>query len=483
MLRRDVPALSEGEHDLVVVGGGIQGAAAAWEGASRGLRVALLEAHDFGGGASWNSLKTIHGGLRHLQRLDVASLRESARERRALLAIAPALVHPLAFLAPAQGRGTRSRAALAAGLLLSDLLTPDRNRGLPPERHLPRGRALTRAQAVAGVPPLAQTGVTGGALWWDAQVDSSERLVLAFLHAAAGAGALVANRVQAVRLLRDGPRVRGVAARDEVTGWPFEVRGRMVLNAGGAAASALTAGAGLTAASLPHLRAVNLMVRGTLVRDVAVGAPSGDRFLFCVPWRERSIVGTAYAPESTPASVLAEELAEEAERAFGWAGFRRDDVLLVHEGRVPAGRGRAGLLSRSRVVDHEAEEGVAGVLTVVAAKFTTARATAEAAVDLVRRRLGLPVLPSRTAVTPLPEARLPDGPVEADASRAVQDEMALSLSDAVLRRLDLGTAGPPFPGDVDAVARVMARELGWGAARVEEEREALADFYADRRLR
>src|SRR5207245_3611079 len=92
MLRRDLAALASREHDVVVVGGGIHGAAAAWEAASRNLSVALLEAHDFGAGASWNSLKTIHGGLRHLQRLDVAGLRESARERRALLAIAPDLV-------------------------------------------------------------------------------------------------------------------------------------------------------------------------------------------------------------------------------------------------------------------------------------------------------------------------------------------------------------------------------------------------------
>ena len=90
VLRRDLHTLTHRTHDVVIVGGGIHGAAAAWEAASRGLSVGLLEADDFGGGASWNSLKTIHGGLRHLQRLDVAGLRESARERQALMAIAPA---------------------------------------------------------------------------------------------------------------------------------------------------------------------------------------------------------------------------------------------------------------------------------------------------------------------------------------------------------------------------------------------------------
>jgi len=103
-VKRDLALLVGREHDLLVVGGGIHGAAAAWDAAQRGLSVALVEAADFGSGTSWNSLKTIHGGLRHLQRADVPGLRESVRERRALLRIAPAIVRPLPFVATACGR-------------------------------------------------------------------------------------------------------------------------------------------------------------------------------------------------------------------------------------------------------------------------------------------------------------------------------------------------------------------------------------------
>ena len=112
-MKRELAALAAREWDLVVVGGGIHGAAVAWDAALRGLAVALVEREDFGAGTSWNSLKTIHGGMRHLQRWDVASLRESARERRILLAIAPELVEPLRFLVPCRGWGASSRAALA----------------------------------------------------------------------------------------------------------------------------------------------------------------------------------------------------------------------------------------------------------------------------------------------------------------------------------------------------------------------------------
>src|SRR4051794_4031822 len=113
-MHRDVAALEPRAFDVLIIGAGIVGAATAWDAAQRGLGVALVEAGDFGGGTSWNSLKTIHGGLRHLQHLDVAGVRESVRERRALLTIAPAIVEPLSFVVPAQGAGSRGPLALAA---------------------------------------------------------------------------------------------------------------------------------------------------------------------------------------------------------------------------------------------------------------------------------------------------------------------------------------------------------------------------------
>ena len=476
MLRRDLAALAAREHDVVVVGGGIHGAAAAWEAASRNLSVALLEAHDFGAGASWNSLKTIHGGLRHLQRLDVAGLRESARERRALLAIAPELVRPLAFLALEDGASRR--AALGLGIVVAELLSAGRNRGVRADRRLSRGRLLSRAETAARVPGLSGSR-GGGALWWDAQVDSSERLLLALLHAAVGAGAVVANRVEAVSLLREGGAVRGVAARDGLTGQAMEIRGRVVLDAAGPAAAALARSAGIARPPVPHLRAVNLVLRRAVVGEAAVGARSSGRYLFCVPWRDRSMVGTAYAPETTSGRALAAAFLQEAARAFPWARLTAADVALVHEGLVPGGP--AGLWTRSRVVDHAAD-GAAGLLTVVAVKYTTARAVAETAIDRVFERLRRPPVASRTATTALAEARPLAGTLEQRARQAVRDEMALSLSDAVLRRLDLGSAGVPPAAEVDVVARVMAQELGWDAPRIARERAELDAFYVARTL-
>jgi glycerol-3-phosphate dehydrogenase len=155
-VRRDLPALAGREHDLLIVGGGIYGAFAAWDAARRGLATALLERDDFGAGVSWNSLKTIHGGLRYLQTLDLPRMRESIRERRTLLGLAPEIVRPLPFLVPTHGHGLAGPEVLGAALLLNELVSGDRNRGLPASHRIPRGRMLSRREAAERVPGLPE---------------------------------------------------------------------------------------------------------------------------------------------------------------------------------------------------------------------------------------------------------------------------------------------------------------------------------------
>jgi glycerol-3-phosphate dehydrogenase len=464
---------------VLVIGGGITGAAAAWDAAQRGLRVALVEAGDFGAGTSANSLRTIHGGLRHLQRADLPAVRASARERSAFLRNAPRLVRPLPFLVPTYGHGMRGREAMRAALLANDLLTADRNRGLPAAQRIPRGRILPPAEVRALVPGIPGAGVSGGALWTDAQAASSERLVIAILRAAAREGAALANHAAVETLTRGaGGRVTGAACRDHLGGGAFEVRARVTINAAGPGADALLAASGVAPIRVPLLRAWNLVLRRTIVPALAVGAWSGGRYLFLVPWRDRAIVGTGYAPADEPGGG-ARALFDAAKEAFPWAGLAADDVALVHDGRVPGTT--AALWTRPLVRDH-AGEGAAGLVSAIGVKFTGGRALAEAAVDLALALLERPRLRARTLTTPLPEAAPPPGPLEEAARAAVRDEMALRLEDAVVRRLDLGAAGPPATADVERVMEAMAPLLGWDAAARDRERAALAAYYAARRL-
>lgn len=479
-MRRDLAALTGREHDLVVVGGGIYGVAAAWDAAQRGLATALVEAGDFGSSTSRNSLKTIHGGLRHLRRLDLRRTRESIRERSALLRIAPQVVRPLPFLVPTYGHGLKGWEGLAAGLALSDLLGRDRNAGLVPGRQIPAGRMLSRGEALDLVPGLPERGLTGAAVWHDAQVTSSERLVVGFLRAASEAGAALDNYVEVTGLLRSRERVVGVRAEDRVAGGSLEVRAKLVLNATGPHMDRLLERVGLQARGVPLLRAMNLVLGRPIVTTHAVAAWNEGRYLFLVPWEGRSLLGTGYAAPDSPQGNDAAAFLGQARRAYPWAGLETQDVGLVHRGLVPGRGGAGGLWTRHLLLDHAAH-GAPGLLSVQGAKYTVARAAAEQAVDLVVRRLGRSVPPCRTASTPLPLARPLEGSLVERVRQAVRDEMALHLADAVIGRLDMGTGGPPPDADLMTVASVMATELQWSEPRTSEERRLLAEIYDWRR--
>jgi glycerol-3-phosphate dehydrogenase len=477
-MRRDLGRLTDREHDLLVVGGGIHGAAIARDAAERGLATALVEADDFGSGTSWNSLKTIHGGLRYLQKADLLRMRESIVERSTLLRIAPDLVRPLSFVIPTYGHGTKGPEAMALGLLLNEVISFDRNRGLSAASSIPRARTLSRREMAALVPGAPSAGLTGGAAWTDAQVASSERLGIAFVLAGVEAGLEAANHVEArAVLLRDG-RAVGVRARDLLSGSELEVRARLTLLAAGPGLDRLLVTAGVRHDPVPMLRAMNLVLRRPVVSTHAVGAPISGRYLFLVPWQGIAIGGTSYEPAESPGGREAEErLLADLAQAFPWAALTPDDVALVHRGFVPGVRDASGLWSRHRLADH-ARDGVPGLLSLVGVKYTTARGVAEQCVDLAVRRLGRVAGPCRTAERALPNARRLEGPLAERASWAVREEAALTLRDAILRRLDLGTAGPPPGAEVEIVLDAMAADLGWSPDRRARERDALALSYA-----
>ncbi|MBN2371330.1 MAG: FAD-dependent oxidoreductase [Vicinamibacteria bacterium] len=477
-MKRDLETLTSREHDLLIVGGGVIGAAIAWDAAQRGLATALVEGADFASGTSWNNMKTIHGGLRYLQKLDLRRTRQSIGDRRALLRIAPNLVRPLPFLIPLYGHGVFGPEALWLGLKLYDLVGCDRNIGIPQSHHIPSGRMLSRREVVARVPGIDARGLTGGAIWFDAQVSSAERLVLAFLDAAHGAGACLANYCEVSEIARAGRRVVGARVLDRESGVTVDIRARVVILATGPWTDSLLHKAGVRSARIPLLRATNVVLRRSVLDGPVVGARRAGRFLFVVPWRGRTIVGTEYAPHGPIPEEEIDCFVREAARAFPWAGITMDDVSLVHRGFVPGTRDASGLWSRDLILDHD-RDGAPGLVSVVGVKYTTAREVAQRAVGRVYRILRRSVPACRTATTPLSNAALTALPLDEATRRAVREEMALRLTDVVLRRMDLGNAGPPSGDALDLVASTMARERKWSAERLDHERRALARRYAN----
>jgi glycerol-3-phosphate dehydrogenase len=538
---RDIRRLAGHTFDVLVIGGGIYGATAAWEAAHRGLSVALVEASDFGAGTSFHSLKTVHGGLRSLQRGSLAEMREFIRERRALLRIAPHLVHPLPFLVPTYPDPRRGRLVMRAGLTVNDLVASDRNAGLDPARHLPGSRLLGREECLRRFEGLPPASITGGALWHDAQMYSAERLTLAFVASAVGAGAVAANHAEVTGLLRDGDRVIGAEVRDRLGDERLEVRSRVVINAAGAWARAIVERElpGARNPLVPRLsKAMNVVARRA-APPCGLGGLSHGRFFFQVPWRGVAIFGTSHVPyDGDPADALRvtsaeiEPLLADANRAFPAARLGLGDVTLVHRGLLPMtsfdGR-EVRLAKQSQLRDHR-DDGLPGLVSIVGVRYTTARHTAQQAVSMACALLGRTAPPSRTAVTPLAggdtgpfaaflERTVAERPPAldartaehlgraygADASRvmqhvaadpalaaplgrhcpttraevqhAVRHEMAVTLTDALLRRTEAGAIAHPGDDAAREAAGIMAAALGWDQARVDREIAALDAFY------
>ena len=176
-MQRDISLLSGSNFDLVVIGGGIYGACVAWDASQRGLSVALIERGDFGQETSANSLKTVHGGLRYLQDLDLKLVRKMIEERSAYLRIAPHLVQPLPCLTPTYSKLMKSKAAMGFALRLNDLAGYDRNNHLAPDQEIPPSRLVSSEECRRILPGLPQKAETGGALWYDGQVYDTESLV------------------------------------------------------------------------------------------------------------------------------------------------------------------------------------------------------------------------------------------------------------------------------------------------------------------
>ncbi|HEX6972819.1 MAG TPA: FAD-dependent oxidoreductase, partial [Vicinamibacterales bacterium] len=291
MRPRDLARLESSSHDILVVGGGIQGLAIAYEAASRGLSVALVEAGDFGGATSFNHQKTAHGGLRALSTGQLGRARESIRERRALARIAPWLLRPLPFIVGTYRSVVKNRVAMRMAFKAEGWLGRHRNDGVEPELHLPVARLVSKAATVGLFAGVRRDNLTGGAQWYDYQMVESDRLTLAFATAADKWGADLANHVEAVDAVREGARIVGMQVRDRLSGRTFTVRATLTVNAAGARAGEVMTRFGVRR-DFPLLKAINL-VTSKRASDIALAAPtSRGRMLTLTPWRGRAVVGT-----------------------------------------------------------------------------------------------------------------------------------------------------------------------------------------------
>lgn len=429
-MNKNLRDLERTEYDLVVIGGGIFGICAAWDGALRGLSVALIEKGDFSQATSANHLKMIHGGIRYLQHLDIHRIRESCHERSILFRIAPHLSYPLPIAFPTYGHGIKGKEFLGAGFALYDLLTWDRNRGLEdPGKRTPTAEFLSSKDLLRLFPVLKERGLTGGAVFHDGQMYNPPRLALSFLRAAIEQGADAGNYLEVTGFLRNGTRIHGVQVTHVLTGERFDVRGRQVLNAAGPwAAGLLESTIGIRIEprpvfsrdlgfviprAFPHEYGLACQIES---RDDDALLSRGGRHIFLVPWREHTLVGCwhqVYEDSPDRIAVTEDELQKyvwDINRSWPAFPLTVDDITMVNTGlTLFAGDSRSGnhrFGKRSLLINHSGTHGIEGLVTLIGVRATTARGMAEKAVDLVFRKGGRTPPDSRSAVTPVYGGRI-----------------------------------------------------------------------------
>jgi glycerol-3-phosphate dehydrogenase len=380
--RAAIAAMRDQELDILVVGGGIVGTGSALDAVTRGLSVGLVEARDWSAGTSSRSSKLVHGGIRYLEQLNFALVREALIERGLLLQrIAPHLVKPVKFLFPLTHR-VWERAYIGAGMALYDAFswTGGRPPGVPHHRH------LTRRQLYKAIPSLKKGAMIGGMTYFDAQVDDA-RYGASVARTAASYGAHVATRVRVEGFIKVGERVVGVDAQDLETGERFQIRAKQIVNATGVWTDDTQALVGER--GQVHVRAskgVHLVVPRDRIRStMGMILRTEKSVLFVIPWGRHWLVGTTdtdwYLDKAHPAATAMDidYILDHVNEVLA-VPLTREDVEGVYAGLRPLLAGESeetSQLSREHYVAHV----VPGLVVIAGGKWTTYRVMAMDAID------------------------------------------------------------------------------------------------------
>ncbi|HEX6196436.1 MAG TPA: glycerol-3-phosphate dehydrogenase/oxidase [Jiangellaceae bacterium] len=525
-------ALDGAQLDVLVVGGGVTGAGAALDAATRGLKVALVEARDYASGTSSRSSKLFHGGVRYLEQMNFGLVKEALAERDlSLTRLAPHLVKPVPFLYPLTHR-LWERPYVAAGLTLYDSMGGGRS--------VPRHKHYSRTGARKLCPALRPDAFTGAIRYYDAQADDA-RHTLTLVRTAAAYGAAVLNSAEVVEFAHAGERIVGATIRDVETGDTVRVHTGVVINCTGVWTDDIQALAG--GRGRFHVRAskgVHIVVaRDRINSEVGLILRTEKSVLFVIPWGTHWIIGTTDTDWALdPAHPAASEadidyLLDQLNRVLT-VPLTHDDIQGVYAGLRPLLAGESEETSQlSR--EHAVARPQPGLVSIAGGKYTTYRVMAADAVDATVADLGRAIPRSVTAHTPLLGAegylalknqiltladryRLPvwkmqhlldrygslvhevlapavddtsllepvpgaEEYVMAEIRYAITHEAALHVDDLLARRTRASIETPGRGTEsAPAVAELVAPLLGWDAARADAEADAyLARVEAERR--
>jgi glycerol-3-phosphate dehydrogenase len=375
-----ISQLGTEQFDILVIGGGVNGVGAALDAASRGLKVALIEAQDIASGTSSRSSKLIHGGLRYLEQYDFKLVREALHERELMVStLCPHLVKPVGFLFPLTEK-FKERTYVGAGLALYDAL-----RGF--HRAMPWHKHLSQKQINEIAPSLRHDIVTGAIKYFDAQVDDA-RHTMAVARTAARHGAIIATQVSAESLIREGKRVVGVNALDLVSGKKIAIKAGATIMCAGVWSDQLHERFELTPGyHVTMSKGAHIVVPGSAIKsDAGIILKTPVSVLFIIPWGDKWIVGTTDTPyEGDRAEPFAtredvQYILDQANRVLE-PKLKADEIIGVYAGLRPLVANNKSATTTKLSREHTVDRPAAGFVSIAGGKYTTYRVMGKDVVD------------------------------------------------------------------------------------------------------
>jgi glycerol-3-phosphate dehydrogenase len=503
------------DFDLIIIGAGINGAGVARDAAMRGLKVLLLDKGDVGSGTSSWSTRLIHGGLRYLEHGEPRLVRESLRERETLLRIAPHLIRPLPFVLPIYRHARRGPLLLRLGMITYDLLSLGKS--------LPRHQMLSTEEASARAPGLNKEDLLGAALYYDAQVEFAERLVVENALSAIEHGAQVITYTRVFEFVVEHERLVGVQFEDR-NGGQRSATAPVILNAAGPWVDKVLAGVDHAPRLIGGTKGSHLIVRrfaGAPETAIYVEAKTDQRPFFVIPWNRNYLIGTTdrrYEDDLDDVRIDENEveyLLRETNTVFPSANLQRQDILYTYAGvrTLPFTKGTVeqSITRRHFIRPHPRFN---NLLSLVGGKLTTYRSLAEETTDLVFTKLGRVSPLCQTAQNRLGGSTVPanssilsshlhniyggranaimdlagknpelaevfdaeTGAIAAEIVYAFEHEFATTLVDCLMRRTMVGLNTSLGVGADEAAAKIGQTYLGWSQAKCTHEVRSYRTF-------
>ena len=466
-----ITQLGTEQFDILVIGGGVNGVGAALDAASRGLKVALIEAQDIAAGTSSRSSKLIHGGLRYLEQYDFKLVREALHERELMVStLCPHLVKPVGFLFPLTEK-FKERTYVGAGLALYDAL-----RGF--QRAMPWHKHLSQKQINEIAPSLRHDLVTGAIKYFDAQVDDA-RHTMSVARTAVRHGAIIATQVSAESLIREGKRVVGVNALDLASGKKIAIKAGATIMCAGVWSDQLHERFDLTPGyNVTMSKGAHIVVPGSAIKsDAGIIVKTPVSVLFLIPWGDKWIVGTTDTPyEGDRAEPCAtredvQYILDQANRVLE-PKLRAEDIIGVYAGLRPLVANNKSATTTKLSREHTVDRPAAGFVSIAGGKYTTYRVMAKDVVDRAAIELRRLTQESVTEKLPLVGA---DGyfALEQQKERIAQESgLEVATITHLLNRhgsliseiLDLLKSQPKLAGKLDANLPYIKAEIVYAAS-------------------